>query len=158
MKVLKVRIRRGGVDEEQMVYPARYRGKEIDRNGLGPLNVNQSNAYSGHISRGGREAWCIILLDDALADDYATDPDMEIVAAVQADVLMEQWRVEKGNVPEERVTDPDRLNAISIKQNKGTALSPEDLKSLDPNDPMPGVNKTLKKVVDIIAKIPAVIE
>ncbi len=154
MKVVKVRIRRGAVGQSQMLYPARYKAQEVDRNGMGPLNVNQSNAYSGHIGRGGSQAWCFILLDDALADTYATDPDMEIVTAVAADIEMEQWRVEKGNVPEERVTDPDKINSILIKQNDGTPLSAEDLKALDPDDPMPGVNKTLKKVVDLIAKIP----
>ena len=136
-----------------MVYPARYKAEEVDRNGLGPLNVNQAHAYSGHIARGGTEAWCIILLDDALADEYATDTDMEIITPQRADVLMEQWRVLKG-VPEESVTDPDRLTAILIKQNLGQPLSAEDLKALDVNDPTPGVNKSLKKVVDLIAKLP----
>ncbi len=154
MKVVKVHIRRGAVGESQMVYPARYKAEEVDRNGMGPLNVNQSHAYSGHIARGGSEAWCFILLEDALADVYATDPGMEIVTAVAADIEMEQWRVAKGNVPEEYVSDPDKINAILIKQNAGTPLSAEDLKALDPEDPMPGVSKSLKKVVDIIAKIP----
>lgn len=147
MKVLKVRIRRGAVGESQMVYPARYRAEEVDRNGLGPLNVMQSGAYSGHISRGGSEAWCIIVLEDVLADEYATDPDMEIITATQADALMETWRVEKGET-EEVVKDPDRINAIGVKQATGTALTAEDLKALDVNDPTPGVNKRLGSLVD----------
>lgn len=153
MKVVKVHIRRGVVGQNLMVYPTRYNAQEVDRNGLGPLNVNKTNAYSSHIGRGGAEEWCFILLQDALADEYALDPDMEIVTPVQADTLMEQWRVEKG-VPEESVLDPTRLDAILIKQHMGTVLSAEDLKALDPDDPIPGINKTLKKVADIVAKIP----
>lgn len=152
MKVLKVRIRRGAVGESQMVYPTRYKAEEVDRNGMGPLNVMQSNAYSGHISRGGSEAWCIIVLDDALADDYATDADMEIITAAQADILMEQWRVLKGET-EEVVGDPNRINAIGVKQATGTPLTVEDLKALDVNDPTPGVNKRLKSLADRVREI-----
>jgi hypothetical protein len=152
MKVLRVRIRRGAVGESQMIYPTRYKAEEVDRNGLGPLNVMQSNAYSGHIARGGSEAWCIIVLEDVLADEYATDPDMEIIAAAQADTLMEQWRVLKGET-EEVVKDPDRINAIGVKQATGTALTEEDLKALDVNDPTPGVNKRLKSLEDRMREV-----
>ena len=150
MKAVKVRIRRGGAGEAMMVYPARYDAEEIDRNGLGPLNVNQAGAYSGHIGMGGGEEWCIILLDNALATEYARDPDMQIVTAAQADALMEQWRVEK-NEPEEVVRDPDRIAAIRAKQAANIALSAEDVRVLDPADAMPGVNKRLRKVADVIA-------
>ena len=151
MKAVKVRIRRGGPTENMMVYPARYNAQEVDRNGIGPLNVNQSGAYSGHIGNGGGEEWCIILLDDALADAYALDPDMELVLAADADTLMEQWRVEKDE-PEEVVRDPTRVADIRAKEAAGTALSSEDRRALDPNDAMPGINKRLKKVADVVAR------
>lgn len=149
MKVMKVHIRRGGIGESQMVYPARYNAQEVDRHGLGPLNVNQTGAYSGHIGRGGSEEWCIIILEDALADDYAADPGMEIITANEADALMEQWRVDN-HEPEEIVRDPDRILAIQVKQNANIALSAEDLRALDPDDPTPGINKRLRKVADIV--------
>jgi len=151
MKVVKVRIRRGDVGENQMMYPQRYNAEEVDRNGLGPLNVNQTGAYSGHIGRGGTEEWCIIVLDDALADEYAKDRDMEIISDTVADALMEQWRIDNDE-PEEVIKSLDRINAIRAKQGAGIALTAEDLRALDPDDPMPGINKRLRKVVDIVGK------
>lgn len=136
-----------------MVYPLRYRALEVDRNGLGPLNVNQSGAYSGHIARGGLVAWCLIILNNTLADEYTTDPDMEIVTPQVADVLMEEWRVAKGE-SEEVVKDVARIEAITAKQNAGISLSAEDLQALDVDDPMPGVNKRLaRKMVDFLATL-----
>ncbi len=147
MKVLRVRIRRGGAGENMMLYPNLFRS--VDIMGTGPIY------YSGHIARGGTEAWCIcIVLDDAVAAQYAQDPDMDIITAAQADTFMEEWRILKGE-PEETVNDPNRLTAILAKQGAGIALSDEDLKALDVNDPTPGINKTLKSVVDILAKFPA---
>ena len=135
MKAVKVRIRRGGSGENLMVYPAGYKGVEVGKSGLGgPVS------YSGHIARGGSEAWCIIVLDDALAASYAADPDMEIVTKADALALIETWRVAKGE-PEEVVTDPDRMTAIIAKSGAGVALSTEDQKALDPDDATGGVTK-----------------
>ena len=151
MKCIKVLIKRGGVGEEMMVYPALYNAQEVDRNGIGPLNVNQSGAYSGHIGNGGSQEWCIIILDDALAATYAGDPGMEIVTAIQADVLMEQWRVEK-NESEEVLTNPEGIAAIRAKQTANLNLSVDDQRALDPDDPMPGINKRLRKVADVVSR------
>jgi len=153
MKVVKVRIRRGNVGENQMVYPQRYNAEEVDRNGLGPLNVNQTGAYSGHIGRGGAEEWCIILLADTLAADYAKDKDMEIITSRKADALMEQWRIDNDE-SDEVVRDPERINAIAVKQAARIALTAEDLRALDPDDSIPGINKRLRKVADIVARSP----
>ena len=151
MKCIKVLIKRGKVGEEMMVYPNLYNAEEVDRNGIGPLGVNRSGAYSGHIGNGGSEEWCIIILDDALATTYAADPDMEIVTDIQADALMEQWRVEK-NESENVITDFDLITYVQKKQDMGTALDPDDLRALDPDDPMRGINKRLRKVADVTAK------
>lgn len=151
MKVIKVHIRRGQLGESMMVYPARYNAQEVDRHGLGPLNVNQTGAYSGHIGRGGSEEWCIIILDDVMADEYAQDPRMEIITAAQADALMEQWRIDNDE-PEEVISDLDRIHAIRAKQGAGIALSRDDLRALDPNDRVRGITKRLRKVADIVAK------
>jgi len=150
LKILKVRIHRGKEGEDMMVYPSRYRAQEVDRNGLGPLNVNKSNAYSGHIARGGDEAWCLIILEDELADEYAFDKDMKIITPHVADALMEEWRVAKGE-SEEVVQSPERMTAIAAKQAAGLSLSAEDLQALDPAHPIPGVNKRLaRKMVDFL--------
>ncbi len=153
MKVLKVHIRRGdfALGQSQMVYPARYNAQEVDRHGLGPLNVNQTGAYSGHIGRGGSEEWCIILLDDVLADEYALDPEMEIITAGHADALMEQWRIDNDE-SNEVMLDPNRVLAALAKRGVKVDLSVEDERALDPDDPMPGINRRLRKVANIVAR------
>ncbi len=153
MKPVKVRIRRGSVGENQMVYPSRYNAQEVDRNGLGPLGVNHTGAYSGHIGRGGTEEWCIIVLSDFLAEEYAKDADMEIITALAADALMEQWRIDN-NEPEEVILDPTRIQAIAAKQTAGIALSAEDLEALDPSSSVRGINKRLRGMQDILDAVP----
>ncbi len=139
MKCVKVRIRRGGPTENLMVYPGRYRAVEVDRNGFGPSGA-LGMAYSGHIGRGGNEEWCIICLNDSLADTYAKDPDMEIVSPDAVDTMMTEWMATTG-VPEEYVGDPNRLQAIVTKKALDIPLSAEDMKALDPDDDCPGLNK-----------------
>ena len=153
MKVVKVHIRRGDYSkgESQLTYPERYNAQEVDLNGIGPCSVNGTGAYSGHIGRGGAEEWCFVILEDALADEYAQDEAMEIVSVAAADADMEQWRLDNDEA-DEVVRDPDRINAIRAKQGAAIVLSAEDLRALDPDDPMPGINKRLRKVADIVAK------
>lgn len=137
MKHVKVRIQRGSAGQNQMVYPARYDSREVGRSKAGGLE------YSGGIRNGGDEEWMLVLLDDALAAEYAKDPDMEIVSDTQADALSEDWRVLRGE-PVERVTDANRMLAIIAKTSAGVALSAEDLASLDPNSDVPGVSRARK--------------
>lgn len=144
MKVLKIHIRRGGKGEDMMVYPARYDAEEVDRNGLGPCNVNGTLAYSGGIGKGEVGEWCFIALNDALADEYALDKDMTIVTPAAADVDMESWRVANG-LPAE-VIDAARIQAITAKQAVGFTLSPTDLDALDPTKSEPGIRPALKKL------------
>lgn len=147
MKVLKVHIRRGRKGEDLMVYPARYKAEEVDRNGLGPCLVNGACAYSGDIGRGKDDEYCIICLRDDLAEEYAKDPDMEIVSPEDADALMEQWRLDNG-LPE-TVIDSDRIQAIAAKQAAGLTLTKSDLDALDPTKSEPGINMRLRKLADL---------
>jgi len=147
MKAVKIRIRRGDKSkgEDAMLYPARYNPYEVDANGYATPTVGGRCALSGGLARGEDEEWGIVVLKDELADEYALDPDMEIVSESVADALMEQWRVDKG-LTEEVVRDPVRLTAIRAKQEAGLALSAEDLKALDPDDETPGINKRLRPI------------
>lgn len=140
-KVVRVRIRHGDFKkgESQLVYPDRYNPHEVDRLGSGVLD------YSGHIGRGQKEEWCLIALPEDVANEYAIDPDMEIVSAVDADAMREQWRVEKGE-PEEVVSDPNRMMVIIAKKLAGLDLSDEDMLALDPDSDVPGVEKRVKKL------------
>lgn len=155
MKAVLVRIVRGKVGQNQLVYPNSYNAEEVERSGLGPCSVNGTGAYSGHIGRGGKEEWCIIALDDELADEYAKDADMEIITPDTADALMEEWRVDN-NESTEVISNPERIQAIRAKQLAGLKLSDSDKRALDPDDPEPGVNKRLRSMHDIIARVPKV--
>lgn len=146
MKIVRVNIKRGGAGKGGMIYPAGYDPVEVDRHGTGPL----PGGYSGHIGMGGSEEWLYIGLDDAVADAYALDPDMEIVAAADADTDMDEWQTMRGE-PSERVTDPDRIQAIVAKQAAGITLTQEDRDALDPDSPVRGINRRTR-AVDIVAK------
>ena len=146
MKIVRVRIRRGdpALGEAQMVYPAGFNADEAQRRGIGHI------AYSGHMGEGGDEEWTLIGLDDALADTYALDPDMEIVTTVTADAELETWRIRK-NEPSEQVRDATRIQAIAAKQSARITLSSEDLEALDPDNPVLGINRP-RKASDYVAK------
>ena len=148
-RVVKVRIHRGDFarGENQLMYPERYNPQEIDRQGqlIGPGN----GGYSGHIGLGGDEEWCILVLPDALANEYAEDRDMEIITMSEADTLREQWRQFRGET-EERVDDPERIQAVRAKQEAGIALSQEDRDALDPNSDVPGIRKRIRPLQDVV--------
>lgn len=134
-KVIRVRIVRGGIGENTMKYPARYYAQEVVRRGIGPAGF-----YSGHLARGGSEAWCLVILPNDLADEYAADPDMETISAAQADMLLDEWRVLKSR-PSEVVTDLNRIIAIQTKLLAGMELTQEDREALDPDSDVPGINR-----------------
>lgn len=144
-RIVEVRVRRGGPGENMMVYPDRYDAQEVDRMGIGPGGFFGNSSYSGHIGRGGPEEWCLVALPPYLAHDYARSSDMRVVEVDVADGLLEEWRKVKG-MPEEVVSDPNRIMAIRAKQVAGMDLSAEDLRSLDPEDPTPGITKSVYKI------------
>ena len=92
------------------------------------------------VARGESEGHCLVILPSALADDYATDPGMNIVTAARADALVDKWRQLKGH-PAEIVTDERRIAAITAKIQAGIALSQEDRDALDPDSPVRGVSR-----------------
>lgn len=171
MKCVKVFIRRGKLGETQMVYPPRYNADEVDRNGLGPCGVNGVGAYSKGIGKGAPSEFCYIMLDDALANEYATAGGMEIVDGDTADANMEAWRIEN-HESEIVIRDPEAVRAVQEKKARAAAravtaqtlggsvkaqaveddLTAEDIAVLDPENPMPGLNKRLRKVNDIAAE------
>jgi hypothetical protein len=147
-----------------MVYPPRYNAQEVDRSGFGPCNVNGIGAYSKGIGKGAAFEYCYIILEDKVADEYALDPNMEIVDAATADADMEAWRV-ANHESEVVITDPDRVRFIQEKKARNAGrvsdgkpavtednLTAEELKALDPDDPMPGLNKRLRPVATIVAE------
>lgn len=79
-----------------MRYPARYDAREVDREGIGPLGLGGVCSYSGGLARGEDVEYCLIALPDALAEEYAEDPDMEIVDVQVAQAELEINRVAQG--------------------------------------------------------------
>ena len=152
MKILKVRIRRGGAGENQLEYPTVYDAEQVDREGSGPTQLFGTSAYSGGVGRGEDHEFCLIALEDELAATYAVDKDIEIIDPSEADVLMEQWRIDN-NESEEIIDDLPRIQAITAKQGAGMALSAEDLKAIDVSDSsVAGVRKRLRPYAAVFAK------
>ena len=121
-----------------MIYPARYKAQEVDRVGYGPSAMQ---SYIGDIGKGAAEEFCLICLEDSMADVYARDSNMEIIEPNEADQHLRDC-MEKNCIPEEYVADPNRLQAIIAKKLTGMELSAEDKRAMDPNDDScPGLNK-----------------
>ena len=125
-KVVKVRITRGAGGG--MKYPKRFKAYEIAGQGL---------------SRGEGEGHCLVILPDGMADEYSLDPDMEVVTTAEADALLEEWRVAKGQ-PAEVVTDANRVALVTAKCLAKVPLTQEDLDALDPSTDVPGVERRPK--------------
>jgi len=155
MKVVKVKIRRGGPGEDMMVYPDAAHGGpydpyEVDRVGIGPRMSGGMCGYSGDIGKGGDHEYCLIVLPDELAETYAAHPDMEIVTESEADALMADWRVNQG-MPEERLDETAKAKAdvYAAKLNAGLSLSQEEA---DDFAALKVTKPTLEAMADIIAK------
>ena len=145
MKLVKVRIRRGGAGEDMMLYPALYNAQEVDREGVYSVGLPVQDGLSGGIGLGDAEEWCLIALNDAVADEYARDPDMEIVTEAQANVLLAEWRADRlargahGERPE-RITDQSALDVARERREAGLTATAADTAALDPDDPVLGIN------------------
>ena len=151
MKALKVTVRRGQRGEHQRMYPDRYDPEEVDREGMGVLGYSQS------IEIGEASGFCLIALDDATADDYAKDVDMQIIPVADADTLLDAWATEKGISTTKR--DADVLAEITARltmamaEKQGVVVPQEDKDALDPAKPAAGVTGR-KRLADITAFTP----
>ena len=148
MKTLKVTVRRGQRGEHQRMYPDRYDPEEVDREGMGVLGYSQS------IEIGEASGFCLIALDDAMADEYALDPDMQIIPVADADTLLDAWATEKGQTTTRR--DPEVLaeitarNTLAMAEKQSVVVSQADKDALDPTNPAAGV-RARRKLADIAA-------
>jgi len=133
------------------MYPDRYDPEEVDREGMGVLGYSQS------IEIGEASGFCLIALDDATADDYAKDVDMQIIPVADADTLLDAWATEKGISTTKR--DADVLAEITARltmamaEKQGVVVPQEDKDALDPAKPAAGVTGR-KRLADITAFTP----
>jgi hypothetical protein len=124
----------------RMIYPEPYDPTESMRNRRGPI------LYEGGITADLNEDTdeAMVWMNDALADKYAAaSPDMRIVSDARAQIFMDNARSLVG-IPEEQVTDVNRVQAISAKVAAGVALTVEDRDALDPDKKVAGINRKRK--------------
>jgi len=143
-RYLRVKITRGDMaaGENMMKYPACWDAYEVEGAKVGPI------LYSGKIRAGEDFEYCLVCFrDDAVADKYLQSCPMEILELSEEaanDFIQNEW--EGRNVPEEVVTDPNRIMAIMAKKMAGFELSDDDLQALDPDNPVRGINRRPKDV------------
>ncbi len=128
-----------------MVYPAAYDAQQVDREGVYAAGLPVQDGLSGGIGLGDAEEWCLIALNDTVADEYALDPDMEIVSLTQANALLADWRTDRlgrGAHGEraERITDQQVLDLARTRKEAGLPTTLADSAALDPDDPVLGIN------------------
>jgi hypothetical protein len=137
MKYLKITMTRGSAGEAAMKYPAPYDPQEVDRNKQGPI------VYEGAFQYGEATEECLVYLNNAVANAYdAASADMAVITEAEADAWLAANRL-LAKTPEESVA-PDRIAAIKLKYDLGETLSEEDRRALDPDDPIPGINRRKK--------------
>lgn len=144
-KLMLVRIVRNLTPgQPRMRYPRVYDADEVERNRLGPI------IYDGGLARGEDEEWALLCVRDELAEKYAkADPvNIRIISEEEAEAWLAN-NPQLQSMPNETVTDPNKLLAILAKKAAGVSLSEEDLKALDPNDPTPGIRKVPKRLHEI---------
>ncbi len=140
MKFVIVTIRRG--TDPVMQYPAVYVDSEVDANKQGPIQTE------GALGLGEDVEECMILLNNAVADKYASDPDVRLATEAEGDAWLATNRNLAGQ-PEEVVTNVNRLFAIIAKNEAGVALSQEDLDAVDPDKSVKGINRCSKTCTGI---------
>lgn len=143
MKYLKVKLVKGDHNkgEDQLVYPSVWNPYEVDRVKIGPI------LYSGMIGDEGKNVEYILVCfkDDDVADRYIRESNGDIIEVSEkvADAFV-GYRWEGRNMPDEVVTDVNRLIAILVKKLVGMELTPDDMNAIDPDKPTPGINRIPK--------------
>ncbi len=151
MKILKIRIRRGDVGENMMIYPVGYSAEQVDREGVYAVGLPVQDALSGGIGLGDAQEWGLIAMNDAVAAQYDADPDMEIVTETEANTLLADWRADRltrgaHGEQEERITNQGTLDLIREKRDARISLSAREMAALDPDNDELGINSGPRKV------------
>lgn len=143
MQYLVVTIRREtDLRRPRMRYPAIYDASDVDSQKRGPI------IYEGALALGENTEECLMFVSDRLANAYKTDADMRMLTEVEADTWLAAAR-NLARIPEEQVTDANRLVAIQAKVAAGVALTAEDNAALNPDDPIAGINRRRKTALGI---------
>lgn len=153
MRLIKVRIKAGNINagEDMLIYPSRYNPDEVDRQGGGTTRLNQlAVAMTGEIGRGeATEEYLYLALPDALAEEYALDPDMVIVDSTEANATMEQARI-NNNIAETITTDLEMVKLLREKEKTAEPLTQDELDILNPANRKKGINKGRYDVAETV--------
>lgn len=138
MKFVVVTIRRNpSPGAAPMLYPGGYNAKAVHNSSGGP------QLRDGGIGNGDNSEEMLIRVGNELADRLDESPDMRIANLPAADAWILVYANAKG-LPEEVVTDSERIALIQAKQTAGIPLTSEDTDALDPDKPVRGVNRRTK--------------
>lgn len=124
-----------------MLYPEPYNAQEVHR------NMKFQLLYEGGITNGFNEETeeMLVYLMDEVADRYAKSTRMRIITRAEAGTWMTAAR-SLIDVPEEIVTDVDRMVAIQAKKAAGVTLTREDADAMDPDKAVRGINRKPKTI------------
>lgn len=148
MRAIRATIRRNTSENgPSMVYPKTWNAQEVDRNGK--VVSPGLGGYGGDLSRGADSEYVVAVVKEGLAEKYVADPDIKILSETEANALLSENRT-KNNISEIAIKNPELVEIIKLKLQRGLSISTEEEKALDPNDSTPGINKiplTIREMV-----------
>lgn len=138
MKYLKIHVLqpKGG----QMVYPTNYQSE------IGDYNQNLAHLYYND-DKG--ECYLLLTIEDADYKSNMIRDRVEEITETEAKSISEA-----NETRTEAITDEARVRRLEIKSRLGQTLTTDELKALDPNDPIPGFGYT-KIFADMIDDLKA---
>ena len=114
-------------------YPKRYRADSVQSSGSGKVLYDFTKGFDAN----GKQE-CLVLVDDALAERFAADPDMRIITDDQATSWVAA-NLSVAAIPEYSVDEP-LVAAVHARVAANIAVA-EDLEFLDPDHDSPGVRR-----------------
>jgi len=130
-------------------YPPEYDAQEIERAKRGPL------VYGGGILvLDGEVEELLIRLQDSVADKLLKNPlCRELATQEEVDAWLAASPIIQ-RLPDEKVTDANRVALVNTRAVAGLPLSQDDLDVLNPDNLKAGVGRT-EKTAEAIFKLPA---
>jgi len=150
-KILKVKIgRQETAAKTHYQYPTVVAGQYAelktapcvyDPTKISVIVYETSDAQVGKLAdvqaRGNDHEFLIGVVKDIDAPAFLASPDIVELTRDEAIALGDTWTMSK-----ERITDQTLVTSLLAKQARKETLTAEEIKSLDPNDPSPGLGMT----------------
>lgn len=120
MKILKIKVLSNNYGE--MVYPQGFTS-------IGCLE----HIYCDDVKAG--ICYLVVAIKDEDILKMSDMTNMQELTEQEAEVFLNEY-----DPIREEITDEAKMRRLEIKAKTGIALTTDDLKALDPNDPTPGIN------------------